>query len=157
VKQPSRGLSGGPCHVSMFVRTWRISIPHSYTKSMVESTLNVEFDLLCLLNVDPSAYHIDTITWLGGDLVVQDSERTYPRDHYTTAPSVITCDTRVTSPRRLIPTSAIKNTSKNRKNTIKTALITRWGITNRWTSVLFDDIYDLSKTHTLMWRQLLSK
>jgi hypothetical protein len=38
---------------------------------------------------------------------------------------VITCETHVTSLRRLIHARAIKNTSKNRKNTIKTALITR--------------------------------
>jgi hypothetical protein len=47
--------------------------------------------------------------------MIQGSERTAPRNHYTTAPLVITRDTRVTSPRRLIPASAIKNTSKNRK------------------------------------------
>jgi hypothetical protein len=36
----------------------------------------------------------------------------------------------VTLPQRLIPASIIKNTSKNRKNATKTALITRWGLTN---------------------------
>jgi hypothetical protein len=67
-----------------------------------------------------------TITWLGGDLDVDDPrlELMDPRNHYTTTPLVITPDTRVTSPRRLIPISAIKNTSKNMKNAIKTILIT---------------------------------
>jgi hypothetical protein len=37
----------------------------------------------------------------------------------------------MTSPRRLIPASAIKNTSKNKKNIIKSVLITMWGLTNR--------------------------
>jgi hypothetical protein len=50
-------------------------------------------------------------------LMIQGSERTVPRNHYTTAPLVITRDTRMTSPRRLIPASAIKTTSKNRKET----------------------------------------
>jgi hypothetical protein len=63
-------------------------------------------------------------------LMAQDSERTDHRNHYTTAALIITCDTRVTSSRRLIPASAIKNKSKNIKNTIKIALITRWGLTN---------------------------
>jgi hypothetical protein len=49
--------------------------------------------------------------------MIQGSERTVPRNHYTTAPLVITRDTRMTSPRRLIPSSVIKNTSKNRKET----------------------------------------
>jgi hypothetical protein len=47
--------------------------------------------------------------------MIQGSERTVPRNHYTTAPLVITHDTRMTSPRRLILASAIKNTIKNRK------------------------------------------
>jgi hypothetical protein len=38
---------------------------------------------------------------LGGDstLMIQGSERIDPRNHYTTAPLVITHDTRVTSPK----------------------------------------------------------
>jgi hypothetical protein len=36
-------------------------------------------------------------------LTIQGSERMDPRNHYTTAPSVITHDTRVTSLRRLCP------------------------------------------------------
>jgi hypothetical protein len=40
-----------------------------------------------------------------------------PHNHYTMAPLVITRDIRLTSPRRLIPASAIKNTSKKRKET----------------------------------------
>jgi hypothetical protein len=50
-------------------------------------------------------------------LMIQGSERTVPRNHYTTAPLVITRDTRMTSPRRLIPARAINNTSKNSKKT----------------------------------------
>jgi hypothetical protein len=50
-------------------------------------------------------------------LMIQGSERTVPHNHYTTAPLVITRDTRMTSPRRLLSASAIKNTSKNRKET----------------------------------------
>jgi hypothetical protein len=87
--------------------------------------------------------------------MIQGSERTDPRNHYTTAPLVITRDTRMTSPRRLIHASAIKNTSKNRKNAIKIVLITRWGLTNGRTAILFDDKYDLSKTTYLMWWWLL--
>jgi hypothetical protein len=64
-------------------------------------------------------------------LMIQGSERMDPHNHYTTDLLVITRDTQVTSPRSLIPASAIKNTSKNRKNTIKIALIMRWGLTNR--------------------------
>jgi hypothetical protein len=37
------------------------------------------------------------------------------------------------------------------------ALITRWVLTNRWTMILFDDKYNLSKTQTLMSWQLLLK
>jgi hypothetical protein len=59
---------------------------------------------------------------------------------------VVTRDTRVTYPRRLIYANAIKNTSKNRKNATKIVLITTWGLTNRWTATLFNDRYDLSKT-----------
>jgi hypothetical protein len=40
---------------------------------------------------------------------------------------VTTYDIQMTSPRRIIPTSDIKNTSKNRKNTIKLVLMTRLG------------------------------
>jgi hypothetical protein len=36
-------------------------------------------------------------------------------------------------------------------------LITRWGLTNRWTVTLFCDRLNLSKTQTLMWRRLLNK
>jgi hypothetical protein len=64
-------------------------------------------------------------------LMIQDLERTNPRNHYTTAPLVITHYTRVTSPQRLIPADAIKNTSKNMKNATKIILITSWGLTNR--------------------------
>jgi hypothetical protein len=51
----------------------------------------------------------------------------------------------------LSPPSAIKNKNKNKKNTIKIALIMRWGLTNQWTMTLFDDRYYLSKTKTLIW------
>jgi hypothetical protein len=68
-----------------------------------------------------------------------------PRNHYTADPLVITRNTWATSPWGLIPASTIKNTSKNRKNTNKTALITRWGLTNWWKMTLFDKRYDLSK------------
>jgi hypothetical protein len=36
-------------------------------------------------------------------------------------------------------------------------LITRWGLTNRWTATLFGDRLNLSKTQALMWRRLLNK
>jgi hypothetical protein len=62
----------------------------------------------------------------------------------------------MTSPRGLIPTSIIKNTSKNRRCN-QTNLITRWGLTNRWTATLFDDKLNLSKTQTLIWWWLLNK
>jgi hypothetical protein len=88
--------------------------------------------------------------------MIQGSERTVPRNHYTTAPLVITCVIQMTSPRRLIPTSAIKNTSKNRRCN-QTDLITRWSLTNRWTATLFDDRLNLSKIQTLRWRWLLNK
>jgi hypothetical protein len=52
-------------------------------------------------------------------LMIQGSERMTPHNHYTNDPLVITHDRRVTLPRRLIPTSAIKNTSKYRKNATK--------------------------------------
>jgi hypothetical protein len=55
-------------------------------------------------------------------LMIQDSEQTVPRNHYTTAPLVITRDTRMTSPRRLIPASAIKNTSKTGKKHNQTCI-----------------------------------
>jgi hypothetical protein len=51
--------------------------------------------------------------------MIQGFEQTDHRNHYTIALLVITYDTRVTCPRRLIPASAIKNTSKNRKNATK--------------------------------------
>jgi hypothetical protein len=60
-------------------------------------------------------------------LVIQGSVRTTPRNHYITASLVITRVTSMTSPRRLIPTSAFRNISKNRKGTIKLVLITRLG------------------------------
>jgi hypothetical protein len=56
-------------------------------------------------------------------LMIQDSERMDPRNNYTVAPLVITRDTQVTSPRILIPARTIKNT-------IKSVLITRWGLKN---------------------------
>jgi hypothetical protein len=62
----------------------------------------------------------------------------------------------MTSPWRLIPTSAIKNTSKNRRCN-QTDLITRWSLTNRWTTTLFDDKLNLSKTQTLRSWRLLNK
>jgi hypothetical protein len=44
-----------------------------------------------------------------------------PYRHYTTAPLVINqCVHELTSPKRLIPTSAIENTSKNKEKTIGT-------------------------------------
>jgi hypothetical protein len=89
-------------------------------------------------------------------LMNQGSERTESHNHYTTAPLVITRVTWMTLPRRLITTSAIKNTSKNRRCN-QTNLITRWGLTNRCTATLFDDRLNLSKTQTLMWRLLLNK
>src|SRR5881394_4446686 len=51
--------------------------------------------------------------------MIQGSERTAPRNHYTTAPLVITRVTRMTSTRRLTPASATENTSKNREVAIK--------------------------------------
>jgi hypothetical protein len=48
-----------------------------------------------------------------------------PYNQYTIVPLVTTRDTRITSLRRLIHARAIKNTIKNRKNTIKLVLITR--------------------------------
>jgi hypothetical protein len=89
-------------------------------------------------------------------LMNQGSKRTDPRNHYTIAPLVITHVVRMTLPRRLIPTSAIKNTSKNRWCN-QTNLITRWGLTNWWTATLLDDRLNLSKTQTLKWRWLLNK
>jgi hypothetical protein len=88
--------------------------------------------------------------------MIQGSERTELRNHYTTAPLVISRVTRMTSPWRLIPASAIKNTSKNRRCN-QTDLITRWSLTNRWTAALFEDRLNLSKTQTLKWRRLLNK
>jgi hypothetical protein len=88
--------------------------------------------------------------------MIEGSERTEPRNHYTTAPLVIICVTWMTSPRRLIPASAIKNTSKNRRCN-QTDLIMRWGLTNRWTATLFDDRMNISKTQTLRWWWLLNK
>jgi hypothetical protein len=86
----------------------------------------------------------------------QGSERMEPRNHYTTAPLVITCVTRMTWPWRLIPTSIIKNTSKNRRCN-QTNLVIWWCLTNRWTATLFDDRLNLSKTQTLLWWWLLNK
>jgi hypothetical protein len=86
----------------------------------------------------------------------QGSEQTEPRNHYTTAPLVITRVTWMISPRRLIPNSAIKNTSKNGRCN-QTNLITRWGLTNWRTVTLFDDRLNRSKTQTLIWWQLLNK
>jgi hypothetical protein len=73
--------------------------------------------------------------------MIQGSERTTPRNHYTVVPLVITRDTRMTSSRRLIHASAIKNASKNRNNTTKIVLITRWvGVSQtNVTTTLFDD------------------
>jgi hypothetical protein len=88
--------------------------------------------------------------------MIQGFERIEPHNHYTTAPLVITRVTRMTSPRRLIPASTIKNTSKNRRYN-QTDLITRWSLTNRWTATLFDDRLNLSKTQTLKWWQLLNE
>jgi hypothetical protein len=88
--------------------------------------------------------------------MIQGSERTEPHNHYTTALLVITCVTWMTSPWRLILTSTIKNTSKNRRCN-QTDLITRWSLTNRWTVTPFDDRLNLSKTQTLKWWQLLNK
>jgi hypothetical protein len=42
-------------------------------------------------------------------------------------------------------------------NVIKSALIMRWGLTNRLKAILYDDRYDLSKTQNLMWQRLLLK
>jgi hypothetical protein len=36
-------------------------------------------------------------------------------------------------------------------------LITRWGLTNRWTATLFGDRLNLNKTQSLKWRWLLNK
>jgi hypothetical protein len=59
-------------------------------------------------------------------------------------------------PWRFIAASAIKNTSKNRRCN-QTDLITRWNLTNRWTTTLFDDRLYLSKIQTLKWQRLLNK
>jgi hypothetical protein len=88
--------------------------------------------------------------------MIQGSKRTEPRNHYTTAPLVITRVTWMTSPWRLIPASAIKNTSKNRRCN-QTDLIMRSSLTNRWTATLFDDRLNLSKTQTLKWWWPLNK
>jgi hypothetical protein len=88
-------------------------------------------------------------------LINQGSERTEPRNHYTTAPLVITRVTQMTSPWRLIPTSTIKNTSKNRRCN-QTNLVTRWGLTNRWTVTLFDEI-ESKQNPNLIWWWLLNK
>jgi hypothetical protein len=88
--------------------------------------------------------------------MIHGSERTEPRNRYTTTPLVITHVTRMTSPWRVIPASAIKNTSKNRRCN-QTYLITRWSLTNQGTATLFDDRLNLSKTQTLKWRWILNK
>jgi hypothetical protein len=80
--------------------------------------------------------------------MIQGSKRTVPRNHYTTAPLVITRNTRMTSPRRLIPASAIKNTSKNRKETNQNCIDYGMGSHKPMTAILFDDRIDLSKTQT---------
>jgi hypothetical protein len=80
--------------------------------------------------------------------MIQGSKRTVPRNHYTTAPLVITRDTRMTSPRRHIPASAIKNTSKNRKKRNQNCIDYEMGSHKLMTAILFDDIIDLSKTQT---------
>jgi hypothetical protein len=89
--------------------------------------------------------------------MLQGSEQTVPRNHYTMAPLVITRDTRMTSPRRLIPTSAIKNTSKNRKERNQNCIDYGMGSHKPMTATLFDDRIDLSKTQNLIWRWLLNK
>jgi hypothetical protein len=85
-------------------------------------------------------------------LMIQGSERTVPRNHYITAPLVITHDTRMTSPRRLIPASAIKNISKNRKERNQNCIDYGMGSHKPMTATLFDDRIDLSKTQNLMRR-----
>jgi hypothetical protein len=80
-------------------------------------------------------------------LIIYGSGRMTPRNHYTTIMMVITRDTRMTLPKRFISTTAIKNTSKNRKNTIKLILITRLGSHKPMNDALFEDILNLSKTH----------
>jgi hypothetical protein len=67
-----------------------------------------------------------------------------PHNHYTNDPLVITHDRRVTLPRRLIPTSAIKNTSKYRKNATKPC----------W---LRDGVSQADDGETVRWQNNLSK
>jgi hypothetical protein len=89
--------------------------------------------------------------------MIQGSERTVPRNHYTMAPLVITRDTRMTLPQRLIPASAIKNTSKNRKKRNQNCIDYGMGSHKPMTATLFDDRIDLSKTQNLMRQRLLNK
>jgi hypothetical protein len=69
--------------------------------------------------------------------MIQGFERTAPRNHYTIAPLVFTSDTQVTSPRRLIPTSAIKTpaiTGRMQPNRVDYEM----GYHKPMTAILFD-------------------
>jgi hypothetical protein len=79
-------------------------------------------------------------------LMIQGSERTVPRNHYTTAPLVITRDTRMTLPRRLIPASAIKNTARTGKKRNQNCIDYGMGSHKPMTATLFNDRIDLRKT-----------
>jgi hypothetical protein len=64
--------------------------------------------------------------------MIQGSERTVPRNHYTTASLVITRDTRMTSPRKAYPCKHNQeHKQEHERNATKIVLITGWGLTSR--------------------------
>jgi hypothetical protein len=79
-------------------------------------------------------------------LMIQGFERSDPRNHYTTAPLVITRYTRVTSPRTLIPASAIKKKKQEQVEHKQNCVDYELGSYKLMNDELFDDRYYLSKT-----------
>jgi predicted house-cleaning NTP pyrophosphatase (Maf/HAM1 superfamily) len=74
--------------------------------------------------------------------MIQGYERTVPRNHYTTAPLVITRDTRMTCKRNQ------EHKQEQERNATKIVLITGGRSHKPITATLFDDRIDLSKTRT---------
>jgi hypothetical protein len=89
--------------------------------------------------------------------MIQGSERTVPRNHYTTAPLVITRDTRMTSPQRLILQAQSRTQARTGKKRNQNCIDYGMGSHKPMMATLFDERIDLSKTQNLIWQRLLNK
>jgi hypothetical protein len=80
--------------------------------------------------------------------MIQGSKRTVPRNHYTTAPLVITRNTRMTSPEGLSLQAQSRTQARTGKKRNQNCIDYEMGSHKPMTAILFDNRIDLSKTQT---------